>query len=66
MKSKSKDYIKGFKHGIAWTLMMDKCEFAQFHKNGKIKLKEYAILQTHLDKIALESKEAVQSLKEGR
>lgn len=52
IKSKSKDYINGFKHGVNWALAMAKCEVNKFSGS--------------LDNILIDSKEAIKSLKEGR
>jgi len=64
MKGKSNDYIKGFKHGIKWTLLMAKCELYKF--NGTIGIGELTSLEISLDNILIDSKEAIKSLKEGR
>jgi hypothetical protein len=49
---KSKDYIRGFRHGVAWAIAMAKCEIAS--------------LEISLENIRTESKEAIKSLKQGR
>jgi len=61
---KSKDYIKGFKHGVRWTLIMAKCKVNKF--DGSIAQGELASLEISLNNIFVDSKEAVKSLKEGR
>ena len=61
---KSKDYIKGFKHGVKWALVMAKCEVNKF--DGLIAQGEIASLEIALNNIQVDSKKAVKSLKEGR
>ena len=63
-KSKSKEYIKGFKHGVNWTLTMAKTELHKF--NGSIAQGELASLEISLDNLKVDSKEAIKSLKQGR
>jgi hypothetical protein len=64
MKTKSKDYINGFKHGVKWALLMAKCEVIKF--DGSIAQGELASFEISLDNILVDSKEAVKSLKAGR
>lgn len=64
MKSKSKEYIKGFKHGIAWFRMMIKASLVKYM--GAIGQGELESLDIELDNIVIDSKKAVKSLKEGR
>jgi len=53
MKEKSKDYIKGFRHGVSWTLI-----YLGLFPESKIR--------KYLKKTDKASKEAIKSLKEGR
>jgi len=65
-KTKSKDFIKGFKHGIRWAILMAKCNLLSQFKGTDKEWKEYLIsLDTALimDKSV---KKAIKSLKEGR
>lgn len=64
MKSKSEDYIKGFKHGVKWALIMAKCEINKY--DGMIAQGEIASYEISLDNILVDSKEAVKSLRKGR
>jgi len=62
MKSKSKDYIKGFKHGVKWAIIMAKCELNKF--DGEIPKNKIISLEMFLEDI--DTKEAIKSLKEGK
>ena len=69
MKAKSKDYIKGFKHGVVWAIFMAKLELKKWglsYGNGSIGVGELASLEINMDNIKASSKQAVKSLREGR
>ena len=61
---KTKDYIKGFKHGVKWALIMAKCEVNK--QQGSIAQGEIASLEISLHNILVDSKKAIKSLKAGR
>ena len=61
---KTKDYIKGFKHGVKWALIMAKCEVNK--QQGSIAQGEIASLKISLHNILVDSKKAIKSLKAGR
>jgi hypothetical protein len=60
----SKEYIKGFKHGVNWALIMAKCEVNKH--SGSIGQGELGSLEIGLENIFVDSKEAIKSLKKGR
>ena len=64
VKSKSKDYIKGFKHGAKWYMIMALCSLSKF--NGSINQGELGSLEIELRNIRVDIKEAIKSLKKGR
>jgi hypothetical protein len=61
---KSKDYIKGFKHGINWYRTMAIVSLNKY--TGTIGQGELASLEIELNNILADSKEAVKNLKKGR
>jgi hypothetical protein len=65
-KPKSKDYLKGFKHGIAWALLTATLDFKLFKTQKKISEDQCELLEDSLDKIFLDGKDAIKSLKAGR
>jgi len=61
---KSKDYIKGFKHGIKWFNTMAKLSLNKY--NGSIGQGELGSIEIEMDNILIDSKEAIKSLRKGR
>ena len=62
--NKSKDYIKGFNHGVKWACVMAKVYLNKY--DGLIAQGELGALEINIDNIIADSKKAVKSLKEGR
>ncbi len=64
MKQKSKEYIKWFKHGIAWSLFY--LRVLLMRKNKFINAQAKTAFELLLKETLEGSKKAIQSLKEGR
>jgi len=61
MKLKSKDYIKGFEHGVRWALIMSKVSLYKFAET----IGQGELVEIELDNIQVDSKEAVKNMKKG-